>query len=107
MPKYLFEASYTAEGLHGLVKDTPSGRKAAVQKAFKSLGGKVEVFYFSFGDSDAVIVADLPDNASAAAVSLSVASSGLVHLRTTPLLTVEEADKAAKMKSKYRAPGSE
>lgn len=107
MPKYLFEASYTSEGLQGVIKDTASGRKAAVQKACKSLGGKLEAFYFSFGDNDVVLIADLPDNASAAAVSLAAGASGLVHLRTTPLLTTEEADKAIKIKSKYRAPGTE
>ena len=106
MPKYLFEASYSAEGLQGVIKDKASGRKAAVQKAIKSLGGKLEAFYFSFGDNDVVLIADLPDNASAAAVSLAAGGSGLVHLRTTPLLTPEEADKAIKIKSKYRAPGS-
>ncbi len=107
MPKYLFEAAYTAEGLQGVFKDTASGRKAAVQKSIKGLGGKVEAFYYSFGDSDVLVIIDLPDNISAAAVAMAVGASGLVHGRTTPLLTVEEVDKAIKMKSKYRAPGSE
>lgn len=38
MPKYLFEASYTAEGIKGLEKDKASGRKAALSKAVESLG---------------------------------------------------------------------
>ena len=107
MPKYLFEASYTSEGLHGVIKDTASGRKAAVQKMIKGLGGKLETFYYCFGDNDVILVVDLPDNVTAAAVALAVASSGLVHGRTTPLLTVEEVDKAIKVKSKYRVPGAE
>ena len=106
MPKFLCTAGYTAEGLQGVVKDTASGRKAAVQKAVKGLGGKVEAFYFSFGDDDVVLIVDLPDNTAAAAMSLAVGSSGLVQLRTTPLLTVEEVDKAIKAKSTYRAPGA-
>ena len=107
MPKYLLQATYTSEGLLGLMKDKASGRKAAVQKAVKSLGGKLEAFYLSFGDNDVVLIADLPDNASAAAISLAAGASGLVHLRTTSILTPEEADKAIKIKSKYRAPGTE
>ncbi|HEV2202773.1 MAG TPA: GYD domain-containing protein [Bryobacteraceae bacterium] len=107
MPKYLIQASYTAEGLQGVIKDTASGRKAAVQKAAKSLGGKVESLYFTFGKDDVVVIVDLPGNTAAATISLAAGSSGLVHLRTTPLLTVEEVDEAIGMKSKYRAPGTE
>src|SRR4051812_20141166 len=50
MPKFLCEAGYTAEGLQGLVKDSAAGRRAAVLKAVKGLGGKLEAFYYSFGD---------------------------------------------------------
>jgi uncharacterized protein with GYD domain len=107
MPKYLFEGSYSAEGLHGLMKDTASGRRAAVQKLVKGMGGKLEGFYYSFGDNDVVGIFDLPDNISAAALATAIGASGLVHGRTTPLLTVEEMDKALKTKTKYRAPGSE
>ena len=107
MPRFLCEAGYSAEGLQGLVKDSAAGRKAAVQKAVKGLGGKLEAFYYSFGDNDVILIVELPDNIAAAAMSLAVGSSGLVQLRTTPLLTVEEVDKAIKVKSTYRAPGAE
>jgi uncharacterized protein with GYD domain len=106
MPKYLCSAGYSAEGLQGLVRDTASGRKAAVQKAIKALGGKLEAFYYSFGDDDVVLIVDLPDNTAAAALAVTVGATGLVQLRTTALLTVEEMDKAIKIKSKYRAPGA-
>ena len=105
MPKYLVQASYTAEGIQGLLKDTASGRKAAVQAAVKALGGKVEAFYYAFGKDDAVIILDLPDNVTAAAVGLTTSASGAVRTRTTPLLTVEEVDQALKIQMKYRAPG--
>ena len=106
MPKYLIQASYSADGLKGLAKDKAAGRKAAVSAAVKSLKGKLECFYFAFGDDDAVLIVDLPDNVSAAAVSLSAASTGLVRLRTTPLLTIDEVDQALGVQSKYRAPGT-
>ena len=105
MPKYLVQASYTAEGIQGLLKDTASGRKAAVQSAVKALGGKVEAFYYAFGKDDAVIILDLPDNVTAAAVGLTTSASGAVRTRTTPLLTVEEVDQALKVQMKYRPPG--
>lgn len=105
MPKYLFHASYSAEGLHGLDGDSASGRRADVEATIKAAGGKMEAFYFAFGSDDVIIVLDLPDNVTAAAVSLGTSSSGLVRVRTTPLLTVEEVDRALQVKLRYRAPG--
>ena len=66
MPKYLVEACYNAEGAKGIARDGGSGRHAAAKKAIESLGGKLESFYFAFGDTDVFAVFDLPDNASAA-----------------------------------------
>ena len=107
MPKCLIQGRYTAEGLRGLAKDKASGRKAAVQAAVKNLKGKVESFYFAFGSDDVVLIVEAPDNIAAAALSTSVGLSGLVSIRTTPLLTVEEFDKALALPSKYRAPGQD
>lgn len=106
MPKYLYQASYTAEGLKGLKKDTASGRKAAVQKYVKSLGGKLEAMYFSFGKDDIILICDLPNNSVAASVAATTGGSGAVRIRTTPLLTIEEADKALATRGKYQAPGT-
>ena len=105
MPKFLIQAAYTAEGLKGLMKDKASGRKAAVEKALASVGGKVEAMYYAFGDYDTVLIVDGPDNVSAAAVSLAVSATGLVRTRTTPLLTIEEADRAIGKAVDFRAPG--
>jgi uncharacterized protein with GYD domain len=106
MPKYLIEASYTAEGLRGLQKDKASGRKQAVTKVVESLEGKVEAMYFALGAYDVVIIADLPDTVSAAALSLSVSATGLVRTKSTALLTVEETDRALTKKISYRGPGA-
>ncbi len=105
MPRYLLQASYTAEGLKGLAKDTASGRKAAVTRAVESVGGKVEAFYFAFGADDVIVICDFPDNVTAAALALAVGSSSAAKSRTTPLLTVEEVDKALKKTVSYKAPG--
>ena len=106
MAKFLIQASYTTEGLKGLMKDKASGRRAAVEAAAKSLGGSVESCYFTFGADDVMVIIDVPDNATAAAMSLTAAASGAVRIRTTPLLTVDEVDKALGMKATYRAPGA-
>ena len=106
MPKYLFEASYTLEGAKGLIKDGGSKRRAAVEAVTKSLGGRVEAFYFAYGETDAFVIVDLPDSVSATAVALTVGASGAVRLKTTVLITPEEVDQAVKKTVAYHAPGT-
>jgi uncharacterized protein with GYD domain len=106
MPKFLVEATYTAEGYKGLVKDKASGRKAAVSHAVKKLGGKLEAMYYSLGDNDAILIVDLPDHVSAAALSSAACGSGMTRTKTTVLLTVDEADEALSKQVVYRAPGT-
>ena len=105
MPKFLMTTSYTLEGAKGLRKDGGTKREHAVRAAVESLGGKLESFYFCFGEDDAFVIADLPNAAAAAALSLAVASSGAAKCRTTPLLTAAEMDHAVSSKTAYRAPG--
>jgi uncharacterized protein with GYD domain len=106
MAKYLIQASYTPEGLRGLQKDKASGRKQAVSKVVESLEGKVETMYFALGDHDVVLIVDMPDIVSGAALSLAVSATGLVRTKSTALLTIEETDRALAKKIVYRAPGA-
>lgn len=106
MPKYMIEASYTVDGVRGLLREGGSGRREAVDKLVGSLGGKVEAFYFVFGKDDAIIIADLPDNAAAAAASLSASAGGGAHATIRVLLTAAEIDAATKQRGDYRAPGA-
>jgi len=105
MPKYLVEARYTTEGAKGLAREGGSGRRSAIAKTVESAGGKLEAVYFAFGDVDAYIILDLPDNVSAAAASLAANQSGFLVSKTIVLLTTEEMDQAAKKKIDFRPPG--
>ena len=105
MPKYLIQGSYTAEGAKGLLNEGGSSRIKAVEEALKSLGGKLEAFYFAFGDTDTFVIVDVPDNASVAALSLAFGASGRGHIKTTALLTADEIDAAVAKKVTFRAPG--
>jgi uncharacterized protein with GYD domain len=105
MAKYLFQVSYTAQGAKGLLEGGGSKRRAAADQAAKSVGGKIESFYFAFGDADAFVIADVPDHASASAVSLAVSASGGAHCKTIVLMTPEEVDQASKKPLTYTGPG--
>jgi len=105
MPKFLIMGSYTADGAKALAKEGGSQRKAAVEKMVGGLGGKVEAFYFAFGDSDIYVIVDVPDTTSGAALSLAVNASGMVKLRSVMLMTPEDIDAACKKTVSYRAPG--
>ena len=105
MPKYLAHASYTVEGLKGLLKDGGTKRREAVEQLAKGVGGTVEAFYYAFGDDDLFVIFDFPDNVSATIVSLVVNASGAVKAKVTVLLTPEEIDQATKKSLAYLPPG--
>jgi len=105
MAKYLFEARYTPEGAKGVAREGGSGRKAAIAKMAEGLGGKLEAFYFAFGDVDAYVVVDVPDNITAAAAALAVNQGGAASVKTVVLISPEDMDKAGKKAVDYRAPG--
>ena len=105
MPKYMVQFSYTEEGLKGLLKEGGSKRKEAVEQLVTSLGGKLEAFYYCFGEYDGVAIVEGTDNITQTAGALIIAASGATTLQTTVLITPEEVDKAVAMSGPYRPPG--
>jgi uncharacterized protein with GYD domain len=105
MAKYLVEANYVGDGIKGLLKEGGTSRRAAVEAAAKTVGGSVDAFYYAFGETDAYVIIDMPDNVTSAALALTIAASGTVTLRTTALLTPEDIDQAVKKSPSYRPPG--
>ncbi|MEZ5351588.1 MAG: GYD domain-containing protein [Bryobacteraceae bacterium] len=106
MPKFMVHASYTAEGLRGLIKEGAAKRRNVVKKTMAAAGCKLEGMYFSLGGEDVVLLCDGPDNATVAAISATVSSTGAVRCRTTPLLTVDELDQGLSKAISYAPPGA-
>ena len=105
MPKYLIQASYTQQGVEGVMSAGGSSRSDAVAAACKSVGGTMESFHFAFGDVDAYVICDLPSNEAATALALRVNAAGGASAKTIVLLTPEEVDAAIEQSADYRAPG--
>jgi uncharacterized protein with GYD domain len=106
MSRFLIKASYSTEGAKGVQRAGGTSRRDAVAEMAEGLGGKLESFYFAFGETDAYVVVDLPDNTSAAAASIAVNTSGGATSEVVVLLTPEDIDAAAKLSVDYRPPGS-
>lgn len=106
MPKYLWHVSYTVEGAQGLAAEGGTARRDAIAQMLESVGGSLESLYFTFGSDDLVVIADLPDEVAAAALSITTAAGGAARSRTTVLLTAEQVDEASRRQVEYRAPGA-
>ena len=107
MPKYLFKARFSPEGMQGVMKEGGSARRAVADDLAKSLGGAVESYHFAFGDDDAYVICDLPDNKAAATVAMTVSSTGRVSVTTVALMTVDEVDAIAAGRTlEYSPPGA-
>jgi len=105
MPRFLVQGNYTSEGAKGVQKDGGTKRRQAAEALLKEVGGTLEAFYFTLGETDFALIANLPDVSSLVAVSLAVNSTGLINLKSTQLVTPEEMDAAAKKTVAYRPPG--
>lgn len=106
MPKFLLEVNYTIDGIKAVKSKGGSARVAAATELIEGLGGTIESFYFAFGATDVFVVADFPDNVSAAAAALTVSAGGGATTRSALLLTAAEIDAAAAKDTTYQPPGS-
>ena len=95
----MIQFSYKSETVGKLIKN-PEDRSIAVRKLIEQFGDKLLAFYYSYGDYDGIVIAEMPDNISGLASSMvSVAAGGTSKIKTTILITVEEAMAAMKKAS--------
>ncbi|UWZ59751.1 GYD domain-containing protein [Dactylosporangium aurantiacum] len=102
----MLRSTYTTEGVRGLLDEGGSGRATETEHLIARLGGRLESLYFGFGSADTYVIADLPDNMTAAAIRLAVTASGAVETEVIALLTPDEIDQATRQKVGFRAPGA-
>jgi uncharacterized protein with GYD domain len=109
MPLYMTQFAYTPEAWAALTR-SPEDRSRAFGSLAESIGGRMVSFYYSFGEYDGVVIFEAPDEQSAASGVLAAISPGhLKTVRTTPLLSVEEAMEAMRRAGEvtYRGPGQQ
>ena len=106
MPRYLIRANYTLDGLQGLLKEGGTGRRKAIEALASGLGGHLVSLDYAFGEDDVYALCELPDDETAAAVSLRITASGAVKVNTVKLLSPEQIDAATQRELEYRKPGA-
>ena len=108
MPYYLTQIAYASKGFAALIRK-PQNRMEALQPLFENLGGSIQGMWFAFGEYDLVLISQLPDNSSVAAISMAISSGDSVKtVKTTPLMTMDEGIDAMRKATStiYRPPSS-
>lgn len=105
MANYMFRTRYTQSGLQGLLREGGTGRREALRQTVEGMGGKLEGFYYAMGDDDLILIAEIPDEVTAAAIALNIAAAGALEVSTTVLLSPETIDEAVNKSVPYRLPG--
>ena len=104
MAKYLFQGSYTVEGLRALLREGGTQQCQAVAQLVTAFGGSLEHFYYAYGNDDFFIIADLPDTIATTSVSLAISATGVAQLQTVVLIAPEDMDTAAQYSVRYCPP---
>ena len=105
MAKFFVRAKYSPAGIQGAVREGFAAREAYIRSLIESLGGRVESWYYAYGEDDIIVIIDAEPSAIVA-LSIAVNQSGGVAVTTTPLLTSSEMDEARARLPQYRAPGA-
>lgn len=96
MPQFLSQVSYTDQAWKCLVEH-PQNRMEAIRPVIEKLGGHIVNAWFAFGDYDFVLITELPNNVSAAALSMAASAGGACKsIKTTPLMETAEGLEALK-----------
>lgn len=109
MAFYMMRGKFSQHAMGALVQ-RPEDRMLTTTKLLKGVGGRLHYYFFCLGEYDFVLLFELPDNVSAAALSMTLSASGSVNsVDTTVLMTMEEAiaamRKASDASGVYQPPG--
>ena len=105
MRRFLYKVSYTSDGMQGVMKEGAVSRRTFIEKMAADMGGSIASFDFAFGETDVFVIAEMPDEVTAAAVATAVAASGAATIETVVLLSAEDIDAAIDKHAPYRPPG--
>ena len=106
MARYLIQAKYTQAGAKGLLKEGGTSRREALRQTIEGMGGTLHDLFYAFGNWDLFLITELPDDETAAAVSLNISAAGALEVSVTVIITPEVIDGAVQKSVSYRVPGT-
>ena len=111
MPRYMHQFSYSLDSMKAMTA-APQDRRAAAKTLIAAAGGELIDIFFSFGDYDGVLLTEFPSNVDAVSAAMAAgASGGFARMKTTVLITMDEAaqamEKAGQLTSSYTPPAEE
>ncbi len=102
----MYSGNYTEAGIKGLLNEGGTARKEETIRVVEALGGKVEAYYWCYGEIDFMTIMEFPDNIAVTGMALNVAASGKFKGHITPLITSDEMDTMIKVDmANFRYPG--
>lgn len=105
MPQYQIQIRYNARSTQGLVGN-PQDRRPQAAAIMEKLGGRLRDFWFTFGEWDALLLVELPDDTHALAVAMADVAGEVGETRLTRLYDMDDARAAMRIARDidYRAP---
>lgn len=91
MAAYISLISFAQKGIEN-IKESPA-RLDAAKRLYKSMGAELKQFYLTLGRYDAVVIAEAPDDETAAKVAIALGSAGNVRTETLRAFTEDEYKK--------------
>ena len=107
MSLYMYQFAYTPDSWAAQIKHPENRIESVGHKSCEAAGGKFIGGWLCFGEYDAVLIADMPNEESMAAMALAIAAGGALKAsKTTQLISgaqgVEALKKAAHVAKTYK-----
>src|ERR1700724_3060794 len=88
MPLYMYQAAYTAESWAAQMKNPQNRVESVGRQVTEAVGGKMIGGWYCLGDYDVILIADVPNIESMAAIAVAIAAGGAIKSsQTTALMT--------------------
>ena len=76
MAKFAVFFTFKGETIKNLMDNPTTDRAAVVSRLCESAGGRMDAYYLMFGEWDGFAIVEVADSSAAAAMSLTVSSTG-------------------------------
>src|SRR5258707_2749859 len=99
MPLYMYQAAYTAESWAAQMKNPQNRVESVGRQVTEAVGGKMIGGWYCLGDYDAILIADVPNIESMAAIAVAIAAGAPIQFNHTTCVAARAGHLAVRDKS--------